>query len=134
MEELRTMDYEVTDRVARITLNRPERGNGITLDMPRELSACVERANLDTRFEILLARIARVPANQLIMHKLLLNQVTHAQGLAASQLLGTIFDGVARHTEEGYAFQQKSQREGFKAAVRERDEPFGDAGRSTFKG
>ena len=47
MENLRTMTYERDGRVARITLDRPERGNGITLEMPRELSACVERANLD---------------------------------------------------------------------------------------
>ncbi|HEX3562029.1 MAG TPA: crotonase/enoyl-CoA hydratase family protein, partial [Solirubrobacterales bacterium] len=47
IEELQTLTYEVTGRIARITLNRPERGNGITLEMPRELAACVERANLD---------------------------------------------------------------------------------------
>ena len=45
--ELETMTYERDGRVARITLDRPERGNGITLEMPRELAACVERANLD---------------------------------------------------------------------------------------
>src|SRR6266496_4496122 len=47
METLSTMTYERDGRVARITLDRPERGNGITLEMPRELAACVERANLD---------------------------------------------------------------------------------------
>src|SRR4030095_4988370 len=47
MDELETLTYEVDGRIARITLNRPERGNGITLEMPRELAACVERANLD---------------------------------------------------------------------------------------
>ena len=41
------MTYERDGRVARITLNRPERGNGITMAMPRELADCVERANLD---------------------------------------------------------------------------------------
>src|SRR5436190_1922093 len=41
------MTYERDGRVARITLDRPERGNGITLEMPPELAACVERANLD---------------------------------------------------------------------------------------
>src|ERR671911_1325717 len=41
------MTYERDGRVARITLDRPERGNAITLEMPRELSECVERANLD---------------------------------------------------------------------------------------
>src|SRR3712207_9289060 len=46
-DELTTLTYETDGRIARITLNRPERGNGITLEMPRELAACVERANLD---------------------------------------------------------------------------------------
>jgi enoyl-CoA hydratase len=304
METLNTMTYEPDGRVARITLNRPERGNGITLEMPRELSVCVERANLDPavhvlalsgngsgfcggydlvasaeamregfgvdeaprgsaldpevqaanhdpdrvwdpvvdfqmmsrnvrgfmslfhsekpvlckvhgfcvaggtdmalcsdllvvedeakigypparvwgvpttalwswrigparakrllltgdsisgteavhwglaadaapadrleeRFEALLSRVAQVPVNQLVMHKLLVNQAIYAQGLHATQLLGTFFDGVARHTPEGYAFQRRAAEAGWGEAVRQRDEPFGDTGRSTFKG
>ena len=35
---MKTMTYQVDERIARITLNRPERGNGITLDMPVELA------------------------------------------------------------------------------------------------
>lgn len=282
--DLKTMKYAVTGRIARITLDRPERGNGITADTPRELAACVERANadagvhvialsgngkgfcggydlvefaehrppnhdpqapwdpmvdfafmnrnvqgfmslfhspkpvvckvhgfcvaggtdmalcsdllviedrakigypparvwgvpttaiwahrigiekakrllftgdclsgteavawglaiesasaekLDERFEVLLARIARMPVNQLAMMKLLVNQTVMAQGLHASQVLGVVFDGIARHTPEGYAFQQRAMEVGFKQAVRERDEPFGDFGASTFKG
>jgi enoyl-CoA hydratase/carnithine racemase len=89
---------------------------------------------LDERFEALLSRVARVPVNQLVMHKLLVNQSVYAQGLQATQLLGTFFDGIARHTPEGYAFQRRAAEAGWGAAVRERDEPFGDAGRSTFKG
>jgi enoyl-CoA hydratase len=284
METLETLIYDVTGRIARITLNRPERGNGITLAMPRELAACVERANLDPavhvialagngtgfcggydlvesaeavlpnhdpsvpwdpmvdwqmmsrnvrgfmslfgsdkpvvckvhgfcvaggtdmalcsdllviaadakigypparvwgspttalwahrlgaqrakrllftgdslsgaeavewglaiespapedldeRVEILLERIARLPVNQLIMMKLLVNQTLYAQGLHATQLIGTVFDGITRHTPEGYAFQARAAEAGFRQAVRERDEPFGDAGLSTFKG
>lgn len=304
MEQLETMTYEVTGRIARITLNRPERGNGITLSMPRELAACVERADLDPnvhvialsgngkgfcggydlvasaernmdgvaaleappgspldasviaknhavgetwdptvdyrmmsrnvrgfmslffadkpvvckvhgfcvaggtdmalcsdllvieddakigypparvwgvpttalwahrvglerakrllftgdclsgreavewglaiehaprerldeRFEVLLERIARVPINQLVMHKLLLNQTVMAQGLHTTQMLGVVFDGVARHTPEGYAFAARAMSAGFKQAVRDRDEPSGDVGPSTFKG
>jgi enoyl-CoA hydratase len=303
METLKTLTYAVTGRIARITLNRPERGNGITLDLPRELAACVERANLDpavhvialagngsgfcggydlvdsaqnmaaagfgdtalagsaldpaviahnhdprqtwdptvdyammsrnvrgfmslfhcnkpvvckvhgfcvaggtdmalcsdllviaddakigypparvwgspttslwfyrlgiekakrllftgdcltgkqaqewglaiesapaaeldARFEQLLERIARMPINQLVMMKLLLNQSLMAQGLHGTQLLGTLFDGITRHTPEGYAFQQRAAEAGFKQAVRERDEPFGDYGLSTFR-
>ena len=89
--------------------------------------------DLDQRFEILLARIARMPINQLMMMKLQLNQTVMAQGLHSSQVLGTVFDGITRHTAEGYAFQQSAMRQGFKQAVRERDEPFGDFGMSSFK-
>jgi enoyl-CoA hydratase len=81
-------------------------------------------SELDERFEQLLARVARLPVNQLIMMKLLVNQTLLGQGLQNSQLLGTLFDGVARHTKEGYAFQQRAAEVGFKQAVEERDEPF----------
>src|SRR5687768_4047792 len=53
MDTLKTLTYEVTGRLARITLNRPERGNGITLDTPAELAACVERANLDPNVHVI---------------------------------------------------------------------------------
>lgn len=89
---------------------------------------------LDARFENLLSRIARMPVNQLVMMKVLINQTVEAQALRTTQVLGVYFDGIARHTKEGYAFQQRAAEAGYKEAVRERDEPFGDFGRSTFKG
>ncbi len=89
---------------------------------------------LDERAETLVARIAQVPVNQLQMMKLLVNQSLYAQGLHTTQVLGTVFDGITRHTKEGYGFQALAAREGFRAAVRQRDEPFGDHGSSTFKG
>jgi enoyl-CoA hydratase len=82
---------------------------------------------LDERFEALVERIALTPVNQLVMMKLLVNSTLEAQGLAATQTLGTLFDGIARHTEEGYAFQRRAMEAGFKEAVRERDEPYGDS-------
>jgi enoyl-CoA hydratase len=82
---------------------------------------------LDERFEGLLERVARVPVNQLVMHKLLVNQAAYAQGLHATQALGTFFDGVARHTPEGYGFTRRAAEAGWREAVRERDEPFGDS-------
>jgi enoyl-CoA hydratase/carnithine racemase len=85
-------------------------------------------AELDERFEALLERIAKVPINQLVMHKLLINQAFYAQGLQATQELGVFFDGIARHTPEGFAWQQRAAEAGFKEAVRERDYPFGDFG------
>jgi enoyl-CoA hydratase len=93
-----------------------------------------EPAELDERTEVLVSRIARMPQNQLAMMKLLVNQSLYAQGLHTTQVLGTVFDGITRHTAEGYGFQQRAAEAGFRQAVRDRDEPFGDAGLSTFKG
>ena len=89
---------------------------------------CAPAAELDAAFERLLERVARLPINQLVMHKLLVNQTLYAQGLHATQALGTFFDGIARHTPEGFDFVRKAAAEGFREAVRERDEPFGDHG------
>jgi len=91
---------------------------GLAIDAP-------PAAELDSAFEALVQRIALVPVNQLVMMKTTLNQAAWAQGLAATQALGVVFDGVARHTPEGFAFQQRAAEVGFKQAVRERDEPFG---------
>ena len=82
---------------------------------------------LDERFEALLGRIAQTPINQLVMMKLAVNQALYAQGLQATQTLGVVFDGIARHTPEGYAFQRTAAESGWEQAVRERDEPYGDA-------
>jgi enoyl-CoA hydratase len=92
----------------------------------------VPAVELDARFESLLARVARLPVNQLVMMKLLTNQVLYAQGLHQTQLLGTFFDGIARHTAEGHEFVRQAAEGGFKEAVRNRDEPFGDHGLRGF--
>jgi enoyl-CoA hydratase len=89
---------------------------------------------LDDRTEALVGRIAKLPVNQLQMMKLLVNESLYSQGLHATQTLGTLLDGITRHTEEGYAFAARAAGDGFRAAVRERDDPFGDYGPSTFKG
>jgi len=81
-------------------------------------------AELDAAAEQLAERIALMPINQLQMMKLLVNQSLYSQGLKPTQILGTILDGIARHTPEGFAFQQRAATDGFKAAVKDRDEPF----------
>jgi enoyl-CoA hydratase len=73
-------------------------------------------------------RMAKLPANQLIMLKLLVNQTVENMGLASSRMLGTLFDGIARHTQEGLDFVKRAQEAGFRQAVRERDNPFEDYG------
>lgn len=89
-----------------------------------------EPADLDERTERLVARIAAMPVNQLIMAKLALNTALLAQGVATSRMISTVFDGVARHTPEGHAFVADAVQHGFRDAVRHRDEPFGDHGRT----
>jgi enoyl-CoA hydratase len=85
-------------------------------------------AELEEHCEALVQRIAQLPINQLVMMKLLLNQTLMAQGLHTTQLLGTVFDGITRHTPEGHAFRARAAEAGWREAVRERDEPFGDHG------
>jgi enoyl-CoA hydratase len=93
-----------------------------------------DAAELDERTEILLERIARIPVNQLVMAKLALNSALLAQGVQTSAMISTVFDGLSRHTREGYAFVERAVAVGYRQAVRERDEPFGDAGRRAFRG
>jgi enoyl-CoA hydratase len=84
----------------------------------------VPAAELDAHFDALVNRVTELPQNQLIMMKLLVNETLFAQGLHAAQTLGTLLDGMARHTPEGQAFRQQAAASGFKKAVRRRDEPF----------
>lgn len=73
-------------------------------------------------------RMAQVPTTQLVMLKLLCNQTVENMGFSSSRMLGTLFDGIARHTQEGLDFVERASSVGFRQAVRERDDPFGDYG------
>jgi enoyl-CoA hydratase len=95
---------------------------GLAIEAPRA-------EELAERADALAARIAQMPVNQLQMMKLLVNQSLYSQGLHATQVIGTVFDGITRHTREGYAFAARAAEAGWREAVRERDEPFGDFGR-----
>jgi len=97
-------------------------------------SAAAPLSDLDGAFERLLERVARLPVNQLVMHKLAINSPLLSQGLYGNQVMSVFFDGIARHTPEGYAFARQAAADGYREAVRRRDEPFGDFGASTFKG
>src|SRR5689334_4430101 len=81
----------------------------------------VPAGELDAAVERLADRIAGVPINQLVMQKLLINQAYDNMGLQGTQLLATLFDGIARHTPEGHWFKSLAESEGFHAAVEWRD-------------
>ena len=78
--------------------------------------------------EAMARKLATIPLNQLVMSKLLVNQAYENMGLRTTQMLGTVFDGIARHTPEGIAWRDEAMRDGFREAVRRRDAPFGDYG------
>jgi enoyl-CoA hydratase len=81
----------------------------------------VPAAQLDAAVERLIGRLKGVPRNQLMMTKMVVNQAYENMGLASTQTLATLFDGVARHTPEGLWFRERAQEVGFKQAVAERD-------------
>jgi enoyl-CoA hydratase len=122
--------------VARLGLERAKRylftGDELTGEQAAEagmILECVPDAELQARAVTLAGRMALLPLNQLQMMKWMLNDVArHQYQPDTSRLLGFIFDGVARHTEEGLAFVGRAQEVGWREAVRERDRPFGDYG------
>jgi enoyl-CoA hydratase len=83
---------------------------------------------LQDHAEGLAKRMARLPTNQLVMLKMLCNQTVENMGLASSRTLASLFDGIARHTQEGLGFVERARDVGIRQAVRERDDPFGDYG------
>ena len=77
-------------------------------------------AELDAAGLALASRVAKLPANQLQMMKLLVNQAYEQMGLNTTQLIGTLLDGAARHTPEGVAFTRAAARDVGDAVARAR--------------
>ena len=90
---------------------------------------CVADDALQGHALALARRIASLPLEQLQMIKWALHDTARQMYAPdSSRLLGCLFDGVARHTQEGLDFVARSVDVGFRQAVRERDDPFGDYG------
>ena len=80
---------------------------------------CVPDAELGDQAMALAQRIAMLPLNQLQMMKWALNDVARHQFQPdTSRLFGFIFDGVARHTQEGLDFVAAARRDGWREAAR----------------
>jgi len=79
-------------------------------------------------------KLATIPANQLAMSKMLVNQAYENMGLRTTQMIGTMMDGTARHTPEGVAWRDLAMKEGFREAVRRRDAPWADYGEAPSGG
>jgi enoyl-CoA hydratase len=70
--------------------------------------------------------LASIPASQLAAMKLVVNHAYENMGLASTQTLGPILDGLMRNTPDAKSFIELAEREGVPAAVAKRDGPFGD--------
>jgi enoyl-CoA hydratase len=81
----------------------------------------VPAETLEESVRSLAGRIAGVPRGQLMMQKLVVNQVLESMGLEQTQMFATLFDGITRHNPEGMWFRRRAQLHGYKDAVAWRD-------------
>ncbi len=92
------------------------------------VSQVVEPEQLAETIETEARRFTNIPANQLALNKMLINQAFENMGLRTTQMMGTFFDGMTRHTEEAYQWVESFKDKGFREVIRERDEPWQDYG------
>ncbi len=90
------------------------------------INAAVPFARLEAEVRERAEQLARIPASQLAAMKLVVNQAYENMGLASTQTLGPILDGLMRNTPDAHGFIELAEREGVGGAVAQRDGPFGD--------
>ena len=71
-------------------------------------------------------QLASMPSSQLAAMKLVVNQAYENMGLASTQTIGPILDGLMRNTPDAHRFIELAQSGGVGAAIEQRDGPFGD--------
>lgn len=104
-------------------------GDAITAPKAAEMGMILEsvpREKLEETVQSLVKRISKMPANQLVMMKLLINQMYSNMGFETTTVVGTLLDGIARHTPEGIAWRKTAVEKGVKEALKDRDQPFND--------
>lgn len=90
------------------------------------INEAVPFERLEARVAEIAAELAQIPLSQLQAQKLVVNQAYENMGLASTQLLGGILDGLMRNTPDAHHFIRTAQTDGVRAAVERRDGPFGD--------
>lgn len=114
--------YRLGPEKAKRMLFTGDKIDGVEAERMGLVLKAVPAEDLDQEVETLANRMATVPINQLMMQKMVINQAIEAMGLANTQRLATVFDGITRHSPEGIAFKNRSEAMGWKQAVRERDQ------------
>jgi enoyl-CoA hydratase len=90
------------------------------------INAAVPFERLEAEVAERARQLAAIPLSQLTAMKLIVNQAYENMGLASTQLLGPVLDGLMRNTPEAKEFIELAEREGVSGAVVQRDGPFGD--------
>src|SRR3954465_384804 len=81
---------------------------------------------LEDRVAALAADLAAIPSSQLAAMKVVGNRAHESRGIEATQTLGTILDGLMRNTPDAREWIELANAQGVRAAVAQRDGPFGD--------
>src|ERR1700761_56805 len=90
------------------------------------INEAVPFEHLEARVAEIAAELSQIPLSQLRAQKLIVNQAYENMGLASTQTLGGILDGLMRNTPDALDFIETAQSQGVRAAVERRDGPFGD--------
>ena len=90
------------------------------------INASVPFAELEETVRRLALQLSSLPASQLAAMKLVVNHAYENMGLASTQTLGPILDGLMRNTPDARRFIAIAEAEGVRAVISRRDGPFGD--------
>jgi enoyl-CoA hydratase/carnithine racemase len=90
------------------------------------INAAVPFSELEREVRARAQQLAQIPLSQLAAMKLVVNQTFENMGLASTQTLGSILDGLMRNTPDARHFIELAAEKGVSAAVAERDGPFAD--------
>jgi enoyl-CoA hydratase len=90
------------------------------------INAAVPFERLEAEVAERARQLAAIPLSQLTAMKLIVNQAYENMGLASTQFLGPVLDGLMRNTPEAKEFIELAERDGVSGAVVQRDGPFGD--------
>jgi enoyl-CoA hydratase len=90
------------------------------------INEAVPFPQLEARVAALANELAGIPSSQLAAMKLVVNHAYENMGLASTQTLGPILDGLMRNTPEAIDFIDAAAEQGVRAVVERRDGPAGD--------
>ena len=90
------------------------------------INQSVPFAELESTVAALADQLATIPVSQLAAMKLVVNQAYENMGLASTQALGPILDGLMRNTPDAKDFIDVAGESGVRTAIEQRDGVFGD--------